>query len=75
MRDVEYEYSLEKCFPGGQDGKESACNMGDLGLIHGLGGSPEKGMANHLSILAWRILQTEEPDGLQSMGLQTVGHD
>ena len=28
----------------------------------------EKGMATHSSILAWRILWTEEPGGLQSMG-------
>ena len=28
----------------------------------------EKEMATHLSILAWEILWTEEPDGLQSMG-------
>ena len=30
----------------------------------------EKGMATHFSILAWRIPRTEEPGGLQSMGLQ-----
>ena len=30
--------------------------------------SLEKGMATHSSILAWRILQTDEPGGLQSMG-------
>ena len=35
----------------------------------------EKGMATHSSILAWRIAWTEEPDGLQSVGLQRVGHD
>ena len=35
----------------------------------------EKGMATHSSILAWRIPRTEEPDGLQSMGSQRVGHD
>ena len=35
----------------------------------------ERGMAIHSSILAWRIPQTEDPDGLQSMGLQRVGHD
>ena len=35
----------------------------------------EKGMATHPSILAWRIPWTEEPGGLQSMGLQRVGHD
>ena len=31
----------------------------------------EKGMATHSSILAWRSPWTEEPDGLQSMGLQS----
>ena len=35
----------------------------------------EKGIATHPSILAWRIPQTEEPGGLQSMGSQTVRHD
>ena len=36
---------------------------------------PEKGMATHSSILAWRIPWTEEAGGLQSMGLQRAGHD
>ena len=35
----------------------------------------EKGMATHSSILAWIIPWTEQPGGLQSMGLQRVGHD
>ena len=35
----------------------------------------EKGMVTHSSILAWRILWTEEPGGLQFMGSQRVGHD
>ena len=35
----------------------------------------EKEMATYSSILAWRIPWTEEPGGLQSMGLQRVGHD
>jgi len=35
----------------------------------------EKGMPTHSNILAWRIPQTEEPGGLQSMGLQRVRHD
>ena len=34
----------------------------------------EKKMATHSSILAWKILWTEEPGGLQSMGQQRVGH-
>ena len=35
----------------------------------------EKEMATHSSILAWRILWTEEPGRLQSMGLPKVGRD
>ena len=35
----------------------------------------EKGLATHSSIFAWRIPWTEEPGGLQSMGLQRVRHD
>ena len=35
----------------------------------------EKGRASHSSIFAWEIPWTEEPDGLQSTGLQRVGHD
>ena len=35
----------------------------------------EKEMATHPSILAWEIQWTEEPDWLQSMGSQRVGHD
>jgi len=35
----------------------------------------EEGMATPSSILAWRIPQTEEPGGLQSMRSQRVGHD
>ena len=60
---------------GGSDGKASACNAGDLGLIPGSGRSPGEGMATHSSILAWRIPWTEEPGGLQSMGPQRVRHN
>ena len=35
----------------------------------------EEGMATHSSTLAWRIPQTEEPGGLQSMASQRVGYD
>ena len=63
-------YSLG--FPGGSDGKESACDAGDLGLISGLGISPGEGMATLSSILAWRIPWTEKSGGLQFMGSQRV---
>ena len=45
--------------------------------VQSLGGEDplEKEMATHSSILAWRIPGTEEPGGLQPMGLQRVGHD
>ena len=36
-------YPFIMAFPGGLEGKESACNAGDLGLIPGLGRSPGKG--------------------------------
>ena len=35
----------------------------------------EEGMATHLSLLAWEIPWTEDPGGLQSIGLQRVRHD
>ena len=35
----------------------------------------EEGMATHSSVLAWRSPWTEEPGGLQSMGVHRVGHD
>ena len=60
---------------GGSDGKESACNTGDLGSILGQEDPLEKGMAPHSSIPAWRIQWTEKPGELQSMGSQRVGHN
>ena len=53
----------------GSGGKESTCNARDLGSIL------RKGMATHSSIFAWRVSQTEDPGGLQSMGSQRVGYD
>ena len=62
-------------FPGGSDGKESASNEGDLGSSPGLKDPLEEGMVTHSSILAWIIPWTEEPGGLQSVGLPRVRHD
>ena len=57
-------------FPGGSDGKESVCSVGDLGSSLGWEDPLEKKMAIHSSILAWRIpWLSMEPGGLQSMGL------
>ena len=58
--------------------KNSPANAGDardVGSIHGLGRSPGGGMATYSSILAWRMPWTEDPGGLQSIGLQRVRHD
>ena len=49
----------------------NAGDVGHVGSIPGSGRSPEKGMAIHSSILAWRIPWTEEPG---SIAYQTVGH-
>ena len=54
-------------FPSGSDGKESACNAGDLSLIPGLGRSPGEGNCNPLQYLESNpgsSLQTEEEAGL-----------
>ena len=56
-------------------GKESTCDVGDVGLIPGSGRCPGGGHGNPLRILAWRIPWIEEPGGLQSMGLQRVGQE
>ena len=45
----------------------------EMQSIPGLRRSPEEEMVTHSSILAWEIPWTEEPRGLQSMGLQRVG--
>ena len=59
----------------GSDSKESACNVGDLDSIPELGRSPEEGNSYLLQYPSGKIPWTEEPSGLQSMGLQGVGHD
>ena len=76
------EYGLEyvdclglNMYFGGSYGKESACNAGDPGSIPGSGRSPGEGNGNPLQCSCWEIPWTEEPGGLQSTGLQRVGHD
>ena len=60
-------------FPHGSGGKEYTWNMGNPGSISGLGRTPWEENGNLSSILVWEIPWTEEPDGLQSMGLQRTG--
>ena len=57
-------------FPHGSMVKNLPANAGDTGLIPGRGRSPGEGKATHSSILAWEIPWTEEPGGLQFIGLQ-----
>ena len=51
---------------GGSDGKASAHNAGDLGLIPGLGRSPGGGHGTNSSTLNWRIPCTKETGGSKS---------
>ena len=62
-------------FSSGLDGKEPACNVGDLGLTCGWEDPLEKEMATHCSILAWEIPWMEKSGRLLSRGLQRVRHD
>ena len=55
-------------FPGGSDGKESACNSGDLGLIPGLGKSPRGGHGNPLQYSC-----LENPHGQRSLASYVCG--
>ena len=47
----------------GSEGKESACNAGDTGLIPGQEDLLEKGMATHSSVLAWKFHGQRIPVG------------
>ena len=54
--------------------KNPCANAGDAGSIPGSGRSSGTGNATHSTIITWKIPQTEDPGGLQSRGLQRVGH-
>ena len=60
-----FENKRESRFPGGSDGKESACKAGGLVQEDLL----EKEMATHSSMLVWRIPWTEEPGRLHFHGV------
>ena len=62
-------------FPGGSNSRESACNVGDPGLIPGSGRSPGEENDYQLQHSCLKIPMDREPGGLQSMGSQRVGHD
>ena len=63
-------------FPGGSDSRESACSPGNPGFDPWVGKIPWSRKWQFLpGILAWRMLWTEEPGRLQSMGSQRVRHD
>ena len=53
----------------------SAGDIADVGSVPGWEDPLEEGMTTHSSVLAWRILWTEEPGGLQSIGSQRSGHE
>ena len=55
--------------------KNLPANAGDTSSIPGQEDPLEKEMATHSSVLAWRILWTEEPGRLQSMASKRVGHN
>ena len=67
-----------EAFPGGSVVKNLPANAGNTGWIPGLGRSSGEENGNPLQwewVLVWEIPWTEEPGGLQTMGLQRVGHN
>ena len=68
-------HSLNFNFICSSDGKASAYNAGVSVRSLDWKDTLEKEMATHSSTLAWKILWTEEPGRLESIGLQRVGHD
>ena len=66
------DFAYFRSSPGGSDGKESACNAGDLDLI--CGKIPWR-KATPSCIFAWKNPMEEGPGGLQSMRSQRVGHN
>ena len=79
LSDFTFTFFIDRMgFPGGPVVK-NLCAMQETQemrvLSLGQKGPLEESMATHSSILAWRIPWTEEPGGLESIGLQRVGHD
>ena len=66
---------LHSGFLGGSVVENLPVNAGDSGLILGWENPLEEEMATHSSILAWEIPWTEEPGGLQFIGLQRLRHN
>ena len=60
---------------GGSVVKNLPANAGNAGSSPWSERSSGEGNSNHSSILAWRILWTEQPGGLQSTGLQRIGYN
>ena len=62
-------------FPGGSDGKESACSAGDRGSISGSGKSPGEGNGEPFQYSCLENPMNRGASGLQFMGSQRVGHN
>ena len=62
-------------FLDGSEVNNQPANARDVGLIPGLGKSPEEEKGSPISIVAWEILWTEQPGGLRYIGSQGVRLD
>ena len=69
---------LTRGFPGGSDGKESACNAGDLGSVPGLGRSPGEGKGHTLQYsglensMDWTVHEVTESDTTEQLSLSLI---
>ena len=73
LKKLKKNFFIQVGFPGGSDGKESACNTGDPGSIPESGRSPREG---HSYPLQYSCLENSLDRGAWwAMGLQRIGHD
>ena len=70
-----YQICINLGFPSGSDSKESAYNVGHLGLIPGLERSLVGRHGDPLQYSSGESPWTEKPGGLQSMGSQRIQHN
>ena len=64
LKEIKRDLNKHEGFSCGSAGKESAWNVGDLGLIPGSGRSPGERNGYLLQYFCWRILWIEEPGGV-----------
>ena len=75
LETAQVQYSERVCWKVQEVQQKKTVEKRPEHLLNVVGVTPEKAMAPHSNTLAWKILWTEEPGRLQSMGSRRVGQD